>query len=82
MPRRDGFEATTEIRRIESECRRRPTPIVALTAHLGEDIRLRCLDVGMQAVLPKPFDRAQIVEAIETFAHRADAQEQTGATAA
>ena len=55
MPEMDGFSATVAIRQIEKDKALRQTPIVALTAHVEEDIKRQCLDSGMNAFISKPF---------------------------
>ncbi|HUB97812.1 MAG TPA: PAS domain S-box protein [Stellaceae bacterium] len=68
MPVMDGLEATRRIRQIEAMSEalpdgsgaRRKTPIVALTAHALNDVRERCLGVGMDDFLVKPFDDQQM----------------------
>jgi len=53
MPELDGYEASRRIR--ASPCEFRRIPIVALTAHaLKEDLE-RCLEVGMNDTITKPF---------------------------
>jgi two-component system, sensor histidine kinase and response regulator len=59
MPEMDGFETTLEIRRREAVSGRH-TPIVALTASVVEDGRQRCLAVGMDDYLAKPFTLSQM----------------------
>ncbi|MBV8506086.1 MAG: response regulator, partial [Alphaproteobacteria bacterium] len=59
MPEMDGFEATAEIRRREAVSGRH-TPIIALTANVVDDGRRRCLAVGMDDYLPKPFTLEQM----------------------
>jgi CheY-like chemotaxis protein len=66
MPEMDGFEATTEIRRREARSGRH-TPIVALTASVVEDGRRRCLAVGMDDYLAKPFTLEQMRAMLTTW---------------
>ncbi|KAH9710920.1 Histidine kinase 1 [Citrus sinensis] len=56
MPKMDGYEATIEIRKSESEHGARNIPIVALTAHAMNADEKKCLGVGMNAYLTKPID--------------------------
>jgi signal transduction histidine kinase len=65
MPKMDGFEATTEIRRREKAGTVR-TPIVALTASADDSNRERCLNAGMDDFVPKPFTRQQIKAVLTT----------------
>ena len=68
MPIMDGYTATREIRRLEREEGRKPTPIVALTAYaLKEDIP-KCLDAGCDDRLTKPIRKSVLLEAIRKFA--------------
>jgi CheY-like chemotaxis protein len=56
MPVMDGFEATKEIRRIESEDKERPyTPIIAFTANTLNNDYDKCVSGGMDDILEKPF---------------------------
>ena len=66
MPEMDGFEATAEIRRREALSGRH-TPIVALTASVVEDGRRRCLAVGMDDYLAKPFTIEQMRAMLTTW---------------
>jgi CheY-like chemotaxis protein len=55
MPVMDGFQATRRIREREEAQKRPPTPIIALTAHAMRGDLERCLAVGMDDHLGKPF---------------------------
>jgi two-component system, sensor histidine kinase and response regulator len=66
MPEVDGFQATAEIRRRETE-RGRRTPIIALTASAVEGDRERCLASGMDDYLPKPYTREQLGEMLKCW---------------
>jgi len=55
MPELDGFEATRRIRDREQHTGRKPVSIVALTANGWEAYARRCLEVGMNDHLAKPF---------------------------
>lgn len=56
MPVMDGFEATQRIRRWEMETARPRVAIVALTAGAYEEDRERCIRVGMDDFLAKPYE--------------------------
>lgn len=60
MPQVDGYEATRMIREYEQEHSLPELPIVALTAHALEEVRLRCLDSGMNDFLTKPVNTQQL----------------------
>ena len=64
MPEMDGLEATREIRRLERPSGRH-TPIVALTANVGEEVRQRCRQAGMDGHLSKPFQLRELRAVLE-----------------
>lgn len=65
MPVLDGFAATAEIRRRESNGVH--LPIVALTANIVKGVREECLAAGMDDYLSKPFDLAQLQAILNKF---------------
>ncbi len=60
MPIMDGFEATREIRNIESDRQLEPIMVIALTAGIGKEDRQRCESAGMNDYLSKPFSVSQL----------------------
>lgn len=55
MPVMDGFEATRAIRDFQSNTSTH-TPIIGLTANTFDADREKCLGVGMDEYMAKPFD--------------------------
>jgi two-component system sensor histidine kinase/response regulator len=70
MPEMDGFDATVEIRRRESETGLAPMPIVALTASVLQEDRDRCVTAGMNGVIGKPIQPAELAQVLSRFAKR------------
>ncbi|MGF1452788.1 MAG: response regulator, partial [Opitutales bacterium] len=60
MPVMDGVEAAEAIRK-DSPMNSR-TPIIALTAHVTEESRRRCLEAGFSGFIAKPFRLAELIE--------------------
>ena len=70
MPEMDGMQLTHQIRsRFPTQAAR--MPILALTANTQPQERQRCLDAGMDDVLHKPMDTAQLVTSVSTLVRRA-----------
>lgn len=59
MPGMDGFQATAEIRAMESQ-RSNPTPVIALTAHAYSGYQQICREAGMNGYLTKPVNRGEL----------------------
>ena len=81
MPEMDGFDATFEIRKLQSEAGNR-IPIIALTAHASPADRNRCLAAGMDEYMPKPIRAKELYAMIDrmtghrTTVHTPDKTEQ------
>ncbi len=67
MPIMDGLEATRLIRQWEQESHRKPTPVIALTAHTLDEHRESSLVAGMNAHLCKPVERSQLQEVLKQW---------------
>ena len=59
MPGMDGFEATRRLRRAGSH-----VPVVALTAHVIEEVRNQCVEAGCDGFLTKPIHVADLVNTV------------------
>ena len=64
MPVMDGFEATSEIRRLEKETSAPATPVVALTAHAFVEMQDKWRKAGFSAYLIKPLRKSTLIEAL------------------
>jgi two-component system, sensor histidine kinase len=69
MPELDGFEATRCIRERERQTGRKPVSIVALTANGWEAYARRCLNVGMNDHLAKPFRPEDLARTVNRHLH-------------
>lgn len=65
MPVMDGYEATAKIRAAEGSDQH--TPIIAMTAHVMEGDREKCLQAGMDDYISKPIDYARVFALIEEY---------------
>lgn len=69
MPVMDGFEATKQIRLREAKDGSR-VPIIAMTANATEADRQKCLSVGMDDFIAKPFKSADLFGKVERWLGR------------
>lgn len=66
MPILDGYEATKEIRRMDSEVAKK-IPIIAMTANAFEEDRKLALEAGMNEHISKPIDNSKLFEVLSRF---------------
>lgn len=59
MPIMDGYSATSELRRKKVN-----TPIIALTGYAMKEDQERCLSVGCNDYISKPFDQNKLIKTI------------------
>ncbi|MFW5498453.1 MULTISPECIES: hybrid sensor histidine kinase/response regulator [unclassified Maridesulfovibrio] len=64
MPVMDGLEATRLIRTGYIDNVEPHVPVLALTAHAMKGDRERCLEVGMNGYLSKPFNSSELMRAM------------------
>ena len=78
MPEMDGYEATTYIRKKfpQPKCK---IPIMAMTAHAMSSEEEKCLKLGMNGYISKPFDQkvlyARIISIINACRYNANKDE-------
>lgn len=60
LPDMSGFEVIRNIRESKS------TPIIVLTARSEPSTKNRCLELGADSFISKPFRRKEIIDAINT----------------
>lgn len=70
LPGKDGCTVTEEIRAWEKETGKSPVPIIALTAHIDEAGKERCLASGLNLVLKKPVSQLIMQQHLESYLPR------------
>lgn len=68
MPFMDGYAATQAIREWERVTARKPIPILALTAHILDEHKMKSREAGMNAHLSKPVELAELQNALLAWA--------------
>jgi PAS domain S-box-containing protein len=71
MPRQNGFDATSEIRRNETGTGHR-IPVIAMTAHGLAQERERCFEAGMDGFVAKPIQTAELYAELAKWAEIRD----------
>lgn len=67
MPQMDGPEATRRIRGMENAARKKPIPIIAMTANALHEDRERCIASGMNDHMAKPVEMSKLVELLRKW---------------
>lgn len=60
----NGFEFFEAFKKLAQELKRDPSRVIAVTAHVHEDIIERCEKVGMDDFLPKPLELSKLNEVL------------------
>lgn len=71
MPNMNGIEASHAIRNFESNIKRKPTPIVALTAHALMSEKEELLQAGIDDYLSKPISEQDLKNMISKWTQKA-----------
>lgn len=66
MPEMDGFEAASEIRRLEADSTRR-IPIIAMTANAMQGDKDECMSAGMDDYVTKPIELKNLGEVLSRW---------------
>jgi chemosensory pili system protein ChpA (sensor histidine kinase/response regulator) len=80
MPRMDGYEVAAHVR---NDPRLKSVPIIMITSRVGEKHRARAIELGVDDYLGKPYQEAQLLDAIAPLVERSRASRlgDTGYTA-
>ncbi len=67
MPNMNGFEATKFIRELEAQDENARLTIIGMTAHALTGDRERCLEVGMDDYICKPFNAEELRSKLKSY---------------
>jgi CheY-like chemotaxis protein len=63
----DGWEAMKRIQEMEAKQPRAAVPMIGITALATADRLKQCLNSGMNDLLPKPFTKRQLHQALSNW---------------
>ncbi|MFT7313850.1 MAG: PAS domain S-box-containing protein [Paraglaciecola sp.] len=67
MPVMDGFDASRNIRDLQSKVRNSAVPIIAMTANTMQGDREKCITAGMNDFISKPVDAHKLQQVLEQW---------------
>ncbi|MGB6488571.1 MAG: response regulator, partial [Steroidobacteraceae bacterium] len=67
MPRMDGYEVAAHVR---NDARLKDVPIIMITSRVGEKHRARAIELGVDDYLGKPYQEAELLDAIAPLVER------------
>ena len=67
MPRMDGYEVAAHVR---NDSRLKSVPIIMITSRVGEKHRARAIELGVDDYLGKPYQEAELLDAIAPLVER------------
>jgi chemosensory pili system protein ChpA (sensor histidine kinase/response regulator) len=76
MPRMDGYEVAAHVR---NDPRLKDVPIIMVTSRVGEKHRARAIELGVDDYLGKPYQEAQLLDAIAPLVERRRAHQRQAA---
>jgi chemosensory pili system protein ChpA (sensor histidine kinase/response regulator) len=74
MPRMDGYEVAAHVR---NDARLKDVPIIMITSRVGEKHRARAIELGVDDYLGKPYQEAELLDAIAPLVERRRAAQES-----
>jgi chemosensory pili system protein ChpA (sensor histidine kinase/response regulator) len=74
MPRMDGYEVAAHVR---NDARLKDVPIIMITSRVGEKHRARAIELGVDDYLGKPYQEAELLDAITPLVERRRAAQES-----